>query len=208
MIFFVYIFVCISYSKPSLKSRYFNYDRYADEFRLDDDVNSLFSYKTEVNDNLEIDRELTDEFIDEEMNEEHNEEYDLQFFFRLLYQIVADKDSDIDQVGVKRVESGVLKLEKAILTMEHLDRTHLIKCDEFIPKSVGATGNGEEADLNLQKANESKKVLKLVNDLLPQLKAKQKEILMVLPMRERVRLARRFDFRHRYDLMFQYELFL
>ncbi|ELP86628.1 hypothetical protein EIN_091930, partial [Entamoeba invadens IP1] len=81
-------------------------------------------------------------------------------------------------------------------------------CDENIPKSNGAQGNGEEADLAAERAKEGKQASEQAEKLIKPLRKKQHEILMVLPLRERVRLARRFDLRHRFDFAIQQELAL
>ncbi|EDR28627.1 hypothetical protein EDI_005250 [Entamoeba dispar SAW760] len=147
----------------------------------------------------------TDLYFDEEIEEE---EYDLGFFFKPIYSAVADDDGDIKQEGLKRVEETVLKIEKELVQLENVDRVALIECDENIPKSAGARGNGDEADIAKQKANEGKQISEQAELLIPQLRKKQEEIIKTLPRREAIRLARRFDLRHRFDFAIDQEEFL
>lgn len=185
----------------------FNFDSFAQGYLGDDDLVSVFEdeYEYQLSDaggesETGIEERVDDEFVDNEMEGEN--EYDLGFFIKPLYAAVASKpNEDIPQEGLKRTEQTVLLIEKELVALENVDRVALIHCDDSIPKSMGAMGNGEEADIEAEKAKEGKQTSEKAEMLIPKLREKQEEVIKTVPRREAIRMARRNDLLHRFDLL-------
>ncbi|KAL7721260.1 Uncharacterized protein QTN25_001688 [Entamoeba marina] len=154
-----------------------------EDLEMDDDEYELFD------DNDEFDAKMDDEI--------EEEEYMLQFFAKPIYMLVASKPKDIEQEGLKRIENTLLTFEKQLVELEEVNRQGLIAVDKY---SMFAKGMGKQADIAKERVRNGKVAADRSEKIIPKLVDKLEETIKVLPRREQIRLARRFDLRHRFDL--------
>ena len=99
-----------------------------------------------------------------------------------------------------RVETAIKKFESVLSQIDELERQALINIDKEFQLMPRLGASAMDIMTQQQRIKELKEIIRRAKDLQPRMLSKMKEILKVVPKRERFRLIRRLNLRHRFSL--------
>ncbi|KAL7713512.1 Uncharacterized protein QTN25_008893 [Entamoeba marina] len=131
----------------------------------------------------------------------------------MLYFLFSFVNAQIDMSGgnqafaaqetsptVTRVERTVQMLNEKLTQVEEIERLALINIDKELQMKPHLGKSVMDKMTHIQRLNEQKEYIRRSKQLQPKLLQKMREVLDVLPKRDRFRLIRKIDLRKRFSL--------
>lgn len=101
---------------------------------------------------------------------------------------------------ITRVEKAIKIFESKLTQIDELERQALINIDKEFQLKPKIGNSAMDHAVQEQRIRELKEVIRRAKDLQPRMIAKMREIIHILPKRERYRLIRRMNLGHRFNI--------